>query len=450
MKTSANITGVFDLDTGRLIGLAPKGTSDVTYVAGQDTATPAGALPVTATTDPLTGGSTFFVGQKRTGGDGLVPSLVIFGDSRADDMSAADGIAAWSSLSVHAFAESISGASFRTVHNTGVGGNKIADLIARVSTDLYAYAPTDTVIMVGHNDFVAEIPTSVADVYAGLLTLFKGCADRGIYVHHLGEYPGNESATIKGYKLALNALCKSYWAANPGLGKWYDTASVIADPASSTWAAISGTLRDNIHMTSRAAYRVAGLLAVGYAERGIKGLRYMSSSVFDDPAINSSAINRMDNPLMTGGSGSTAPTGWEAVSGSPELATAARSDGYGSNFTATWTAQSGACSVKRGVSVANIVAGKSYRLSGQLKTAALTNVAGVYLTINWYDGTNWFSSGVFANYSDLGQSDAFDLSVESPELLFPGITFGEVYLGIQPTSGQSASGAISIARLTLA
>lgn len=55
MKTSANITGVFDLDTGRLIGLAPKGTSDVTYVAGQDTATPAGALPVTASTD-LTGG----------------------------------------------------------------------------------------------------------------------------------------------------------------------------------------------------------------------------------------------------------------------------------------------------------------------------------------------------------------------------------------------------------
>lgn len=56
MKTSANITGVFDLDTGRLIGLAPSGTSDVTYVAGQDTATPSGAMPVTATTDPVTGG----------------------------------------------------------------------------------------------------------------------------------------------------------------------------------------------------------------------------------------------------------------------------------------------------------------------------------------------------------------------------------------------------------
>lgn len=66
MKTSANITGVFDLDTGRLIGLAPKGTSDVTYVAGQDTATPAGALPVTATTDPVTGRI-----KTSTGGDDL-------------------------------------------------------------------------------------------------------------------------------------------------------------------------------------------------------------------------------------------------------------------------------------------------------------------------------------------------------------------------------------------
>lgn len=45
--TTANITGVFDLDTGRLIGIAPKGVNDVTYLPGQDTQT--SGLPVTAT-----------------------------------------------------------------------------------------------------------------------------------------------------------------------------------------------------------------------------------------------------------------------------------------------------------------------------------------------------------------------------------------------------------------
>lgn len=46
--TTADITGVFDLDTGRLIGIAPKGVNDVTYLAGQDTQT--NGVPVTATT----------------------------------------------------------------------------------------------------------------------------------------------------------------------------------------------------------------------------------------------------------------------------------------------------------------------------------------------------------------------------------------------------------------
>lgn len=89
MKTSANITGVFDLDTGRLIGLAPKGTSDVTYVAGQDSATPAGALPVTATTDPVTGGIDIWASGKRVSFNRLSrKSRTFFNSAKLADFTA--------------------------------------------------------------------------------------------------------------------------------------------------------------------------------------------------------------------------------------------------------------------------------------------------------------------------------------------------------------------------
>ena len=47
-NTTADVTGIFNLDTNRLVGLAAKGSSDVTYFAGQDT--PTSGVPLTAST----------------------------------------------------------------------------------------------------------------------------------------------------------------------------------------------------------------------------------------------------------------------------------------------------------------------------------------------------------------------------------------------------------------
>ena len=54
MKSVQTIYGVFDTDLGRLVGLAPQGVPDVTYLAGQDTQTD--GIPVTSKTNPVTGG----------------------------------------------------------------------------------------------------------------------------------------------------------------------------------------------------------------------------------------------------------------------------------------------------------------------------------------------------------------------------------------------------------
>lgn len=54
MKTVQTIYGVFDTDLGRLVGIAPQGVSDVTFLAGQDTQTV--GYPVTALVNPVAGG----------------------------------------------------------------------------------------------------------------------------------------------------------------------------------------------------------------------------------------------------------------------------------------------------------------------------------------------------------------------------------------------------------
>ena len=62
-NTTADVTGIFSLDTNRLVGLAAKGSPDVTYLAGQDT--PTSGIPLTATlSDGVVGNIIPMIGGK--------------------------------------------------------------------------------------------------------------------------------------------------------------------------------------------------------------------------------------------------------------------------------------------------------------------------------------------------------------------------------------------------
>lgn len=73
MKTVQTVYGVFDTDLGRLVGIAPQGVSDVTFLAGQDTQTV--GYPVTALVNPVTGGIELSAGGEpiTVGGGGITP-----------------------------------------------------------------------------------------------------------------------------------------------------------------------------------------------------------------------------------------------------------------------------------------------------------------------------------------------------------------------------------------
>ena len=85
-NTTADVTGIFSLDTNRLVGLAAKGSPDVTYLAGQDT--PTSGIPLTVTSD---GGIELSVGGSRPPGipaQNALPKLLVFGCSIAQQCNA--------------------------------------------------------------------------------------------------------------------------------------------------------------------------------------------------------------------------------------------------------------------------------------------------------------------------------------------------------------------------
>lgn len=82
--TTGPLLGVFDTDQKRLIGITQNGgITDITYLAGQDTPTPAGAVPVVAEVNELTGMVDFVVQSKKI--NAVVPISYFRQDTDPDD-----------------------------------------------------------------------------------------------------------------------------------------------------------------------------------------------------------------------------------------------------------------------------------------------------------------------------------------------------------------------------
>lgn len=76
-NTTADVTGIFSLDTNRLVGLAAKGSPDVTYLAGQDT--PTSGIPLTAKITPGGGVGELQLGSRRVAVAALDTPVVLIG-----------------------------------------------------------------------------------------------------------------------------------------------------------------------------------------------------------------------------------------------------------------------------------------------------------------------------------------------------------------------------------
>ena len=413
--------------------------------AGRPTAADVVAATSSATQQQLTAMRNATAGRPES-------QIVVFGDSRCADLLGGDGNVLLSNASALAYALAFAPRSVVTMHNKGIGGQTSADLLARV-LDLWDSPASLAIFACGHNDFNNTADTADV-VWDRIRTMLDGAVARGIHVIHLGEYISTlDAPATRDKKAQLNRLAQSYWKANAGLGRWFDIQAAIVDPSNGAGLPRPGMVRDGTHYSTAMAQVVGRLIAEEVAANLPRSSVYSASSTWDDPAVSWASVNRATSPL----DGSV----WTAVAGAPGLAAPARADGFGTDVSATFTAQAGVCQVKRPLDTSWLNPSTAYRISAYLTLDAPVNVAGLYCQVNWFDGTNWHVAPLMSNYTSVGfASEVDDILFESAPVTFTGITFAEVYLGVQASKGEApgaesgpllaASGTVRLGRFTIA
>lgn len=221
----------------------------------------------------------------------------------------------------------------RLVRNSGVGSNKTADMIARFSTDVAAYAPNMVTIAGGTNDYANAV--SFATYQSNIQSLVQSCQSIGARPVLCTIPP----RTAGGYQTTIdlwNAWLRRF--AEKNRFPLLDLYSVFADSSGNFAAAYDSG--DGIHPNA------AGCLAAGtYAYPLLQALAPPNA-----PLI---ALDNVDgNNMLTNGlflaSTSNMPTGWTPISaptGLTKLVTT-KSGVRGNIFKITGASLSGAYGIK--------------------------------------------------------------------------------------------------------
>lgn len=340
-NTTADVTGIFSLDTNRLVGLAAKGSPDVTYLAGQDTPTSGIPLTVTLTSD---GGIKVQSGNQRLVSLGLRTSplrCATFGDSTANiglgntDCAVFDAVFPASGPTVLSYELSKWNVyqfypQAKMVANGGISGETTTQMLARDSAgytatrksigDVLNLAP-DVVFLRGGSinnltpitagNYDATIATCYAEHVMILNKLISGgvaVIDEGLFGYSgaVATYPDLvRSAIVK-----LNQMFSDYVAS-------LDKANVVfvqAGLCDSSGYLATAASNDGIHLNMYGA-RVLGQVEAGVLENlfGVSsGPRFPGSNLISNPLFSS-----------TGAVGyGIAPTGYTATGTNATLANA--------------------------------------------------------------------------------------------------------------------------------
>jgi lysophospholipase L1-like esterase len=201
------------------------------------------------------------------------------------------------------------------VNEGGVGGNKSADVLARLDRDMIAYRPRYGVVMVGVNDLFGNLTAPV--IFANLVEIYTRMRVAGITPVACTVTPATYSAAQVEQWSALNALITDYARATPGM-LLCDMAAALM--SGTDGAPLAGTTDDGIHPITQggnpmgsALFEVldpivpkippstAGLMTVGSAQKNI---------VMNGNAWGSNASGSNGFSLGAGGTG-TGPDRWQ-------------------------------------------------------------------------------------------------------------------------------------------
>lgn len=303
--------------------------------------------------------------------------------------SVAEGIQAW--------LEFLSGGRIRCPYslNFAVAGETTTQMLARIDaacTAIFAAGCTTVLFLGSTNDRAGGI--SAATTKSNITTIFGRLKSAGCRIVSIAEMPRGDttytSLRLSGTQLAYHMdvvrwlrLRPLYNAQEMSVDVWPD----LADKTSASGDAIAGLLRDGLHPSPGASRTIAG-----------KILTAISAFIPPwAPALASGAdVYGTDNPYgcpfgnpgLSGGSGSTLPTGWTAAAAAAgmTLAHATLTSGGERKMQHTWSGTPGSAGLSQrlatryeaSASAVGIVPGNIYRVWWPVEWDALTNIRSIH------------------------------------------------------------------------
>lgn len=239
-------------------------------------------------------------------------TIVLFGDSITARNTDSDATSiGWSTRGYFTWANAMLGQRFDVLANSGISGNWTADLLARIQTDVIAYAPGWCIVEAGINDCsngiaAATIQTNLTAIYEALrLANIKVIATT--ITPNSGLTSGQEDV-----RSTVNQWLREYCRAHGIL--LCDFSAAVTDNTTPTWA--TGLAVDGLHPDHAGAARCG---------RRLFELLESMVPMFDAlPSSPTASTNLLTNGFTTGSSGGVA-TGW-STSGTLTASKVARTD----------------------------------------------------------------------------------------------------------------------------
>lgn len=261
-------------------------------------------------------------------------TIVLFGDSTTayNNVGAPGGLLYGDSRGHFQWLNALLDQRFTLLFNAGVSGDTTAMLLARITTDVLAYAPKYCQVQIGINDLnngvsVATIKTNLATIYgilydAGIITIATTIAP--VATGFLGD-AGSDNIPV------INDWMRDYVMTNRGMILW-DTYAGMVDPASAHgYSLSSAVLSAQAHQSTYGAY-LGAMSGLATFQSIIPPVTGRVSSMNNSYGTNTASKQLLDNPTFQGSGGTNTPgagtiTGtiaanWEIISASGVAITA--------------------------------------------------------------------------------------------------------------------------------
>lgn len=246
--TTQNVTGIFDLDGQRLVGLAAKGVPDPTFVLGGDTFR--GALSPSSLAALTASG--------LTPGGLARQSLVIDGDSQTANgyqVTATYKLFTNRGWWVHCLAQM--GWPYEVVNVPAVPGENMQQILARFDASVAAFKPRVTWLFPGQNNLL-DTDDGVAFM-AACRTYAEKVRDLGSSLVIFTTTPregASQTATVAKNVTIFHAFFEQL--AREGLCFVVDIARAVTNIQSANGALLSGMTYDGqLHLSAKACVRIA-------------------------------------------------------------------------------------------------------------------------------------------------------------------------------------------------